>query len=88
MAEYRRQSQATADDLADDMYGQNKQLKNAVEIHIQTTRQSTRQISVQLADAETVAKQVKALMESAVSVLAFASAITGFVDLYSWAQSR
>jgi hypothetical protein len=67
LAEYRRQSQATADDLADAMDGQNKQLKSAVEIHVQATRQSAGQIRVQLADAEAVAKQVKALMESAVS---------------------
>ena len=67
LAEYRRQSQAMADDFADTMDGQNKELKSAVEIHIQATRQAAEQINVQLADAETVAKRVKSLMESAVS---------------------
>jgi seryl-tRNA synthetase len=67
LAEYRRQSQAMADDFADTMEGQNKELKKTVEIHIQATRQAAEQIQVQLADAEAVAKRVKALMESAVS---------------------
>ena len=67
LAEYRRQSQAMADDFADMVDGQNKELKKTVEIHIQATRQAAEQIQVQLADAETVAKRVKDLMESAVS---------------------
>jgi len=67
LAEYRRQSQAMADDFADTMDGQNKELKSAVEIHVQATRQAAEQIKVQLADAEAVAKRVKSLMESAVS---------------------
>ena len=67
LAEYRRQSQAMADDFADTMDGQNKELKSAVEIHVQATRQAAEQINVQLADAEAVAKRVKSLMESAVS---------------------
>jgi hypothetical protein len=67
LAEYRRQSQAMADDFAGTADGQNKELKKTVEIHIQATRQAAEQIQVQLADAEAVAKQVKALMESAVS---------------------
>jgi hypothetical protein len=40
LAEYRRQSQAMADDFADTMDGQNKELKSAVEIHVQATRQA------------------------------------------------
>jgi len=67
LAEYRRQSQAMADDFADTVDGQNKELKKAVEIHIQATRQAAEQIQVQLADAEAVAKRVKALMENAES---------------------
>ncbi len=67
LAEYRRQSQAMADDFADTMDGQNKELKSAVEIHVQATRQAAEQIQMQLADAEAVAKRVKSLMESAVS---------------------
>jgi hypothetical protein len=67
LAEYRRQSQAMADDFADAVDGQNKELKKTVEIHIQTTRQAAEQIQVQLADAEVVAKRVKSLMESTVS---------------------
>ena len=67
LAEYRRQSQAMADDFAGTVDGQNKELKKTVEIHIQATRQAAEQIQVQLADAEAVAKRVKALMESAVS---------------------
>ena len=67
LAEYRRQSQVMADDFADMVDGQNKELKKNVEIHIQATRQAAEQINVQLADAEAVAKRVKSLMESAVS---------------------
>jgi hypothetical protein len=67
LVEYRRQSQAMADDFADTVDGQNKELKKTVEIHIQTTRQAAEQIQVQLADAEAVAKRVKTLMESAAS---------------------
>jgi hypothetical protein len=67
LGEYRRQGQAMADDFADTMDGQNKELKKTVEIHIQATRQAAEQIQAQLADAEAVAKRVKALMESAVS---------------------
>jgi len=67
LAEYRRQSQAMADGFADTMAGQNKEVKSAVEIHVQATRQAAEQIQVQLADAEAVAKRVKALMESAES---------------------
>ncbi len=67
LGEYRRQSQAMADDFADTMDGQNKELKKTVEIHIQATRQAAEQIQVQLADAEAVAKRVKDLMESAAS---------------------
>ena len=67
LAEYRRQSQAMSDDFADTMDGQNKELKSAVEINVQATRQAAEQINVQLADAEAVAKRVKSLMESAVS---------------------
>ena len=65
LAEYRRQSQAMSDDFADTVDGQNKELKKTVEIHIQATQQTAEQIRVQLADAEAVAKRVKALMESA-----------------------
>jgi len=67
LAEYRRQSQAMADDFAGTVDGQNKELKKTVEIHIQATRQAAEQIQVQLADAEAVAKRVKTLMESAES---------------------
>jgi hypothetical protein len=67
LAEYRRQGQAMADDFADTVDGQNKELEKTVEIHIQATRQAAEQIQVQLADAEAVAKRVKDLMESAAS---------------------
>jgi hypothetical protein len=67
LAEYRRQSQAMVNDFADTVDGQNKELKSAVEIHVQATRQAAEQIQVQFADAETVAKRIKSLMESAVS---------------------
>jgi polyhydroxyalkanoate synthesis regulator phasin len=65
LAEYRRQSQAMADDFTNSGDAQNKELKNIVEIHIQATRQAAEQIQVQLANAEAVAKRVKDLMESA-----------------------
>jgi hypothetical protein len=67
LAEYRRQSQAMADDFANTMDGQNNELKKTVEIHIQAMRQDAEQIQVQLSDAEAVAKRAKTLMESAVS---------------------
>ena len=67
LAEYRRQSQAMADDFADTVDGQNKELKKTVEIHIQATRRAAEQIQVQLADAEAVASRIKSLMESAAS---------------------
>ena len=67
LAEYRRQSQAMADDFAGTVDGHNKELKKTIEIHIQATRQAAEQIQVQLADAEAVAKRVNDLMESAVS---------------------
>jgi hypothetical protein len=67
LAEYRRQSQVITDYFADTVDGQNKELNKTVEIHIQATRQAAEQIQVQLADAEAVAKRVKALMESAAS---------------------
>jgi hypothetical protein len=65
LAEYRRQSQAMAVDLADTMASQNKELKSAVEIHIQATRQAAEQIQVQLTDAESVATKIKSLMDGA-----------------------
>ena len=67
LAEYRRQSQAMADDFADTVDGQNKELKKTVENHIQATRQAAEQIQVQLADAGAVASRIKSLMESAAS---------------------
>ena len=67
LTEYRRQCQAMADDFADRVDGQNKELKKTVEIHIQATRQAAEQIQVQLADAEAVASRIKSLMESAAS---------------------
>ena len=65
LTEYRRQSQAMADDFANTMVGQNKELKTAVEIHFQATRQAAGQIQMKLADAEAVAKRIKSLMENA-----------------------
>ena len=67
LAEYQRQSQAMADDFADTVDGQNKELKKTVENHIQATRQAAEQIQVQLADAGAVASRIKSLMESAAS---------------------
>jgi hypothetical protein len=67
LAEYRRQSQAMADDFADTLDGQNKELTKTLEIHIQATRQAAEQIEGQLADAEAVAKRVKTLIENAAS---------------------
>ena len=67
LADYRRRSQARADDSAHTMVGQNKELKTAVEIHVQATRQAAGQIQMKLADAEAVAKRTKSLMENAAS---------------------
>ena len=67
LAEYRRQSQAMADDFTNAMDCQNKELKTAVEIHVQATQQAAEQIQMKLADAEAVAKQIKSLMENAAS---------------------
>jgi hypothetical protein len=67
LAEYRRQSQAMADDFTNAMVGQNKQLKTAVEIHVQAMRQAAEQIQMKFHDAEVVAKGIKSLMENAAS---------------------
>ena len=67
LAEYRRQSQAMADDFANTMVGQNKELKTAVEIHVQAARQAVEQIQMKFADAEAVAERIKSLMENAAS---------------------
>jgi hypothetical protein len=67
LAEYRRQSHAMADDFADTVDGQNKELKKTVELQAQVTRQAAEQIQIQLADAEAVSKRLKSLMESAAS---------------------
>jgi hypothetical protein len=67
LAEYRRQSQAMADDFANTMAGQNRELKTTVEIHVQAMRQAAEQIQMKLADAEAVAERTKSLMENAAS---------------------
>ena len=67
LAEYRRQSQAMADDFANTMVGQKKELKTAVEIHVQAMRQAAEEIQMKLADAEAVAERTKSLMENAAS---------------------
>lgn len=67
LAEYRRQAKAMVDDFSSTARIQTEELKTSVETHIQTTRQAAEQIHVQLEDAETVAKQIKSLMENAVS---------------------
>jgi hypothetical protein len=66
LTEYRRQSQIMADDFAASMDDENKEFKKSVENYVQATRQAVQQIQAQLADAESVAKRVKALMENAV----------------------
>jgi len=65
--EYRRQTKTMLDDFSSTARQQTTELKTAVEINVRTTRQAAEQITAQLADAEAVAKQVKALMESAAS---------------------
>ena len=67
LAEYRRQSKTVAEDFSSTAKQQTAELKTTVEINVRTTRQAADQIKVQLGDAEAVAKQVKALMESAAS---------------------
>jgi hypothetical protein len=67
LAEYRRQSQAMAEDFAGMVDAQNKELTRTVEIRIQATRQAAEQIQAQLAEAEAVSMRVKTLMESAAS---------------------
>jgi hypothetical protein len=67
LTEYRREGQAMADDFAIGMDDQNEEFKKTAETYIQATRQAADRIQVQLANAETVAKQVKALMENAVT---------------------
>lgn len=66
LAEYRQHCRAMAADLARAAENQNRELKGMVEIHVQAVRQAADQIKAQLADAETVARQVKSLMENAV----------------------
>jgi len=67
LIEYQRQCKTVADSFSSTAKQQSAELKTATEVNARTTRQAAEQIKVQLADAEAVAKQVKALMESAVS---------------------
>ena len=65
LAEYRRQSQGTADSFATTIKIQNEELITAIETHAKTTGQAAEQIRVRLAEAEAVARRVKSLMENA-----------------------
>jgi hypothetical protein len=67
LAEYRRQTKAMMDDFSSTAQKKTEELKTALESHAKITGQSAGQIQAQLADAETVARRVKSLMESAVS---------------------
>jgi hypothetical protein len=67
LSEYRRQCKTVGDDFSSTARQQTAELKTATEINVRTARQAAEQISVQLDDAEAVAKQVKVLMESATS---------------------
>ena len=65
LAEYRQYCRKMADDVTRAAESQSRELKGTVELHVQTMRQAADQIKSQLADAETVARQVKSLMEKA-----------------------
>lgn len=65
LAEYRRQTKAILDDCSSTAKQQTAEIKTAVENHANTTQQAAKQIQVQLAEAEAVAKRVKSLMDSA-----------------------
>jgi hypothetical protein len=67
LAEYRRQAKTMVDDFSSTAGQQTAELKTAVENHAKMTEQAAGQIQVQLDDAETVAKRIKSLMESAAS---------------------
>ncbi len=67
LAEYQRQTRAMVDIFSSTAEQQTVGLKAALESHAKTTEQTVEQINVQLADAETVARRIKSLMESAVS---------------------
>jgi hypothetical protein len=67
LAEYRRQTKTMEDDFSSTTGQQTAELKTAVENHAKMTEQAAGQIQVQLADAETAAKPIKSLMESAAS---------------------
>ncbi|MEI6075266.1 MAG: hypothetical protein WCS94_06820 [Verrucomicrobiota bacterium] len=67
LAEYRRQTKAVTDDFSSAAQIQTDELKNAVELHAKITQLAAEQIQVRLNDAETVARRVKSLMETAAS---------------------
>jgi len=67
LAEYRRQTKAVTDDFSSAAQIQTDELKNAVELHAKITQLAAEQIQVRLYDAETVARRVKSLMETAAS---------------------
>jgi len=77
----RRQSQSMADDFADTVDGQNKELQNTIEIYIQATRQAAQQIQVQLADAPAShSSKARAWMNFAAAVFLLEGDIKGCFD--------
>ena len=67
LAEYQRQTKSMVDVFSSTAEQQTAGLKTALESHAKTTEQAVEQINVQLADAETVARRIKSLMEGATS---------------------
>jgi hypothetical protein len=65
LAEYRRQTQTMVADFSSAAQNQTDELKTAVELHAKITQLAAEQIQVRLNDAETVARRVKSLMETA-----------------------
>lgn len=67
LAEYRAQTKALVTDFTRVAETQTDEMKAAVELHARTTAQAAQRIHAQLDDAEAVARNVKALMDSAAS---------------------
>jgi hypothetical protein len=67
LAEYQRQAKVMLEDFFTNTEQQQAEMKTIMENHAKLTDQAAEKIQAQLADAETVAKRIKSLMDSAVS---------------------
>lgn len=68
LAEYRRQSKIIADEISNTANRQAAELKSAGELQIQSLQQAVEQVNRKVANAETAAKRVIALLDSVTAV--------------------